>query len=138
MDAHRDDLLYVMVSQEDYPGWGYMLKRGATSLWEDWEGLPQRSKLHSSYLYVGAWFIHGILGIQPDAKHPGFRHFFIRPTPLDLTWAKGHYDSLYGRIESSWRNEGGRFMLEVKVPPNTTATVFLPGEGGVTVEVWVP
>ena len=134
MEAHRDDLLYAMVAKDDYPSWGDMLKQGGTTFWEDWEGHPMRSRLHSSYLYVGAWFIHGILGIQPDPKNPGFKHFVIRPAPLDLAWAKGHYDSLYGRIESSWRNEGGKFTLEVTVPPNTTATVILPGEAGVTVQ----
>jgi alpha-L-rhamnosidase len=134
MESHRDDLLYAMVGKDDYPGWGYMLKQGATTFWEYWEGRPMSSRLHSSYLYVGAWFIQGILGIQPDPKAPGFKHFVIRPAPLDLSWAKGHYDSLYGRIESTWRHEAGRFMLEVTVPPNTTATVILPGRGGVTVD----
>lgn len=134
MEAHRDDLLFAMVGKDDYPSWGYMLKQGATTFWEDWEGSPKRSRLHSSYLYVGAWFIQGILGIQPDPKAPGFKHFVIRPAPLDLTWAKGHYDSLYGRIESNWRREAGRFTLEVTIPPNTTATVILPGSAGVTVQ----
>jgi hypothetical protein len=130
----ENPLLYAMVGRDDYPSWGHMLKQGATTFWEDWEGRPTRSLLHSSYLYVGAWFIQGILGIQPDPQAPGFKRFVIRPAPLDLTWAKGHYDSLYGRIESNWRHEAGRFTLEVTVPPNTTATVILPGRAGVTVD----
>ena len=67
-----------------------MLHNGATAFWEAWEN-KGASRLHSSYLYVGAWFIDDVLGIQPDPDHPGFKHFVIRPGPIDqpaLTWAQ--------------------------------------------------
>jgi alpha-L-rhamnosidase len=126
MEARRDDLLYTMVSQEEYPGWIHLLRQGATTIPEDWEG--EQSQLHSSYLYVGAWFIHGILGIQPGAD-TGFSAFDVHPAPLDepgLTWARGHYESMHGRIEVDWRREAGQFQLTVTVPPNTAARVHLP------------
>lgn len=129
MESQRNDLLFSMVSQRDYPGWGYMLQNGATTLWESWEN-SRHSRLHSSYLYVGAWFINGVLGIQPDPDAPGFKRFVIRPGPIDqpeLTWARGHYDSIHGRISSAWVRSGNTFELTVEIPPNTTALVYLPG-----------
>lgn len=128
MEDHRDDLIYAMVNREDPPGWGAMLRQGATTFWEAWEDSAD-SHLHASFLYVGAWFPHGVLGIQPDPETPGFKRFVIRPGVVDrpdLTWAKGHYDSMCGRIDVSWRRERDVFALDVLVPPNTSATVFLP------------
>jgi len=135
MESQRNDLLFSMVNQKDYPGWGHMLQNGATTLWEAWEN-SRHSRLHSSYLYVGAWFINGVLGIQPNPGAPGFKHFVIRPGPIDqpeLTWARGHYDSIHGRITSAWGRSGNTFELTVEIPPNTTALVYLPGTSADTV-----
>ena len=66
----RPDLIYTMATKTDYPGWGDMLRRGATTLWEDWEG--KLSHLHSSYLHVGLLFVPGLAGIQVDPAAPGF------------------------------------------------------------------
>jgi alpha-L-rhamnosidase len=127
MDAGRDDLIFAMAAKEDFPGWGHMIRQGATTLWEAWQ--EPNSLLHSSFLFIGAWFIHGVLGIQLDARYPGFRRFVIRPgivDPARLTWARGHYDSIRGRIGVAWRWSSGRFELSVSVPPNTTAEIRLP------------
>jgi alpha-L-rhamnosidase len=127
IEAHRDDLVYTMVSQPDYPGWGDLLKHGETTFGESWD--LHDSLLHSSYLYVGAWFIKGVLGIQPAEGGRGFQRFTIWPGPVDrpaLAWARGHYDSLQGRIEVAWRRVGREFELDATVPPNTSALVFLP------------
>ncbi|MBL9136115.1 MAG: family 78 glycoside hydrolase catalytic domain [Verrucomicrobiales bacterium] len=129
LEGGRDDLIYEMVRKETYPSWGDMLRRGATAWWESWEDNPDLSYLHSSYLYVGSWFIRGVLGIRPDPEHAGFEHFEVRPGPLgraDLTWARGHYESVRGRIEVSWRRTETTFELDVTVPPTSRATVFLP------------
>jgi alpha-L-rhamnosidase len=127
LTAERPDLMYLMASKDDYPSWGDMLKRGATTLWEDWEG--KLSLCHSSYLHIGAWFIEGLAGIRPGENGHGFKHLVIRPglwegSPLE--WVRCQYDSPYGRIESHWRREGAKLLLEVAVPPNTTGTVLLP------------
>jgi alpha-L-rhamnosidase len=132
--ADRNDLLYTMVSKEDYPGWGRMLKEGATTFWEDWEG--KLSRLHSSYLYVGAWPVEGLAGIRPDPEAPGFQRFIIRPGICgqpQLTRVRAAYDSIHGRIESAWEVKHQRLHVRVTVPPNTQARVFLPVRDPATV-----
>ena len=124
-DRYRNDLIFQMANQKTYPGWGYMLDQGATTLWEQWDG--QNSLLHSSFISIGTWFIEGIAGIRLDPAQPGFRHFVVRPGIVgDLTWAKGEYESLYGRIGTDWKVSDGWLTLTVDVPANTTATVFVP------------
>ncbi len=77
VDNGRDDLILAMATKDDYPSWGNMLRQGATTFWESWEG--NISLLHSSYLHLGLWFVEGLGGIQPDPKHGGFQSFVIRP-----------------------------------------------------------
>jgi len=127
LENNRQDLIFEMATKEDYPGWGDMLKKGATTLWESWEG--DISLLHSSYLHIGLWFTNGICGIKPDPQTPGFKSFIIKPDILTgLNWAKARYDSLYGTIVSEWKVENGTLMINVGVPPNTTARLFLPAK----------
>jgi len=119
--------MFEMASKEDYPSWGDMLRRGATTIWEAWDG--RNSLLHSSYLHIGAWFIEGLGGIMPDPAAPGYKHFIIRPGVLQnkpLNWVKVRFDSPYGMIRSEWQKQNGTLTLKVAVPPNTTATVYLP------------
>ena len=122
---NRNDLVFQMANQTTYPGWGFMLEQGATTLWERWDGF--QSRLHSSFVSIGSWFIEGIAGIQLDPAKPGYKHFFIRPGVVgDLTWAKGEYDSPYGRITSDWKLADSWLTLAVEVPANTSATVVCP------------
>jgi len=127
LEFDRPDLMFEMASKEDYPSWGDMLRRGATTIWEAWDG--RNSLLHSSYLHIGAWFIEGLGGIMPDPAAPGYKHFIIRPGVLQnkpLNWVKVRFDSPYGMIRSEWQKQNGTLTLKVAVPPNTTATVYLP------------
>ncbi len=127
LENNRPDLIYTMAAQENYPSWGNMLNRGATTLWEDWEG--NLSLCHSSYLHIGAFFNEGLAGIRPDPQGGGFKHFILRPgvgAGRDLSWVKARYESLYGPVVSEWKLENGRLKLQATVPPNTTATLFLP------------
>jgi alpha-L-rhamnosidase len=85
--------------------------------------------LHSSYLHICAWFIEGLGGIMPDPAAPGYKHFIIRPGVLQnkpLDWVKVKFDSPYGTIRSEWQIQNGMLTLNVAVPPNTTATVYVP------------
>ncbi|AWI10569.1 family 78 glycoside hydrolase catalytic domain [Ereboglobus luteus] len=130
-DEDRHDLLHSMTSQTDYPSWDYMRENGATTLWEMWEkDLRGHSLLHSSYLFPGAWYVDGIAGIKRDPEHPGFQHFIIRPPhpgDVGVTWAKAAFDSPAGLIRSAWEiDANGNMRLRVSVPPNTSATIFLP------------
>ncbi|MGQ9592105.1 MAG: family 78 glycoside hydrolase catalytic domain, partial [Planctomycetota bacterium] len=128
VELGRSDLLFAMATKEDYPGWGDMLRRGATTLWESWEG-KDLSLLHSSYLHIGAWFVEGLAGIRPDPEAPGYRRFRIEPWIPEgpgLEWVQGRLESPYGTIRSSWRVSDGRIELEVSVPANSEATVLIP------------
>lgn len=124
-ESGRNDLINTIMSQTTYPGWGYMLAQGATTFWEQWNGFW--SQIHSCYTSPGGWFYQGLAGIQPDATAVGFKKIIIKPGIVgDVQWVKAHYDSIHGRIISDWKREADRFDLDLTIPPNTTATVFLP------------
>ncbi len=136
-DEGRDDLVYSMTSQRDYPGWGCMREHGATSLWEMWEpDLPGHSMLHSSFLYPGAWYMDGVAGIRRDTACPGMQRFTVRTPRLteeQMRWARASYDSPVGTVVSSWRRENGLLTHEVTVPPNTAATIMIPENPSATI-----
>ncbi len=132
---NRTDLVYSMLSQKEYPGWGFMKDCDATTIWEAWEkDKPGHSLLHSSYLFPGSWYIDSVLGIRRDPQMPGFQNFVIRPPvwgSIPLTSAKGFYRSIAGRIESSWKKVNDKtWAFDISVPPNTGATVFVPSPDG--------
>jgi alpha-L-rhamnosidase len=77
--------------------------------------------------YLGAWMYQALGGINYDPNQPGFKHIILKPHPVgDLTWAKASYNSVYGRIASEWAIKDGQFRWTVVVPPNTTATAYIP------------
>ncbi|MEI8037109.1 MAG: glycoside hydrolase family 78 protein [Verrucomicrobiota bacterium] len=130
LENGRADVAYRMVAQNDQPGWGWWLAQGATTLWEQWSGAESRN--HIMFGDVSAWFYKALAGIQPDPLAPGFKHFLISPQVVgDLTAASGSYDSIRGRIVSSWQVAQGEFRLDLTIPANTTATVSLPIAGRV-------
>ncbi len=130
----RTDLAYTLMNQRDYPSFGYEIENGATTLWETWPGDASHS--HPMFGSVCAWFYRALAGIQPDETQPGFQHVMIHPHPVNgLTFVKASYRSIHGKIESSWRLENGTFTLQVRLPPNGTASVFVPVQIGETVHV---
>jgi alpha-L-rhamnosidase len=133
MVSGRNDLAHTIINQRDFPGWGYMLSQGATTFWEQWNG--SWSQIHSCYVSPGSWFYQGLAGIRPDESGPGFKKIIIKPAVVgDVTWVKCHYDSIHGRIVSNWKLQGAGLTMEVSVPANTTATVYVPAkdQAGVT------
>ncbi len=133
------DLAYKLLQNENYPSWLYPINQGATSIWERLNGYTvekgfggnnsMNSFNHYSFGAVGRWMMAYSLGIQRDEKNPGFKHFILQPEPDPtgkMTWAKGFYDSMYGRINSSWKIENGVLTYSAAVPANTTATLYLP------------
>jgi len=123
---NRNDVAYSVANQRDFPGYGNMLAHGATTLYESWK-YPDtvNSQNHPMFGSVSEWFYKSILGI--NALAPGFAQFEIKPQPAgNLTWAKGYYDAVVGRIVSDWKIEGTHFTLHVSIPANTKATIYIP------------
>ncbi len=126
-DTDQNDLVYSIASKRTFPSWGFMRENGATTIWEEWNG--DNSHIHDTLISVGMWFVQGLAGILPDEGHPGFKHFFIQPALVgDLTHVSGTHDTMYGTIESHWKREGDTATYTVVVPPNTTATMMIPGD----------
>jgi alpha-L-rhamnosidase len=114
-----------MIVQPEFPGWVNWLKRGATTLWEDWKGVNSRN--HIMFGDISAWMRQYLAGITPDPENPGFKHFFIRPNPVSgLEWARAGHEAPAGMIVSSWRKSGDSFELGVEVPQNTSADIVMP------------
>ena len=138
-DNGRTDVAYDLLMQETYPSWGYMIAKGATTWWERWNGdsgdPAMNSYNHYSFGSVVAWIYRDTVGI--DTATPGFQHLVVKPHyTTKLTYAKGEYDSVYGTVKSGWtKTASGTYKLTVKLPANTTATVYPDGETGRAVEV---
>lgn len=127
-EKNRNDVAYKIANQPDYPGWGYMLSKGATTLWETWK-YPDNapSQNHPMFGSISEWFYRSLLGINSGA--PGFEKIIIKPQPAgDLQWAKGSYESVRGAIVSDWKIQQNSFTLNVSVPANTTAEIWLPSK----------
>jgi alpha-L-rhamnosidase len=132
----RTDIAYTFLESERLPSWIYSINQGATTIWERWDGYVKgrgfqdagmNSFCHYSIGTVGEWMYRNILGINPDDANPGYKHFTIHPHPGGtLTWAKGSYNSITGRIVSEWKKEKEIFTLNIEIPVNTSATIILP------------
>ncbi|VGO13279.1 hypothetical protein PDESU_01835 [Pontiella desulfatans] len=130
----RSDLLFTIFNQTTYPGWGYMLEQGATTVWEQWNG--HWSHIHSCFPSANNWLYQGLGGIQADPAGPGFKKFIVKPEIVgDVIWVKAYHDSPYGRIVSNWKREEGSFTMKVTVPPNSTGTVYVPATSSASVMV---
>ena len=128
----RNDLVFEMFNKTTYPSWGFMLEQGATTLWEQWNGFW--SHIHSCFTSPDNWFYQGLAGIQADPAAPGFKNTIIKPALAgDVTWVNSHHISPYGRIASNWKHEGGKLTMDVTIPPNSTATVFVPAKDAASV-----
>lgn len=123
--AGQDEIAYRLVTQTTPPGWGDWVRRGATTCWEDWAG--ELSHNHYAFGTVAEWFFKSLAGLNPDPQQPGFKHVIVRPRPVrELTWVRAAYDSARGRIESRWQRRDEKLRLEVTIPVNSTATVYVP------------
>jgi len=120
-----EDLAFSIMNQRDYPGFGdYILGKGATTLWENWN--EKSSHSHPMYGSVIRWFYQALAGIYPDEENPGFKNVIIKPSICgDLTFASADYNSVYGKISSSWKLIDGDLVLNVEIPANTTATIYI-------------
>ncbi len=134
--AGKADTAYGLLLQDTFPSWLFSVKHGATTIWERWDGwTPDKgfqdpvmnSFNHYSLGSCGEYLFGGIGGIKPAS--PGYKTIQIKPIIRSgLTWAKTSYDSINGKIATAWKRDGQRLTLEVVVPANTTATVFIPAK----------
>ena len=123
----RSDVLLEVANRRDIGSYGFIIDRGWTSMPEAWDAGTSASMNHCMLGHIQQWFYHHLAGIQCDPTGPGFKRIIIRPQVVgDLTWVKSHHDSLYGRITSNWCRRDDQFVMEVTVPANTTATVYVP------------
>ncbi len=122
------ELAYRIATQPDFPGWGWMLQNGATTLWEHWE-LSDNTFSHNHPMFgsVSQWMMNWLGGIQPDPGALGFDKVVVRPqTVAGLDWVKSSYQSIRGKIVSNWSRKGGKLTFEIEIPVNTVARVTLP------------
>src|SRR5208282_3263245 len=111
-DIGRPEVAWIIATQTTRPSWGYMLSKGATTIWERWDMDTRDPGMNSEALLIqagnfDAWLYQTLAGINYDPQQPGSKHIIIRPRLLgDLTWVKAHFDSPFGRIVSSWKRHG--------------------------------
>jgi len=126
-------LAYRLLRQDTAPSWLTMVDRGATTVWEDWDGVDSGGVPHGSLNHYSkgtvATFLHRyVAGLRPT--RPGYCRFEVRPRPGGgITWASSCHVGPFGPIEIAWRVTGGSMELDVLVPGGTTATVVMPGAG---------
>ncbi|HEV2494089.1 MAG TPA: family 78 glycoside hydrolase catalytic domain [Terriglobia bacterium] len=132
----RSDLAYELAGQTSYPSWGYMIKEGATTLWELWQnktGPSMNSQDHAMFGSVGAWFYEALAGIQMAEDSAGYRHIVIAPQMVeDLRTASASTQTLRGTVASSWTHDPGRVALEVTIPAGSDARIVIPREEQMT------
>jgi alpha-L-rhamnosidase len=135
-NAGYTDIAYKLLMQEDYPSWLYQIKKGATTIWEHWDGIKtdgsfwsadMNSFNHYAYGAVGDWLYRVVAGLEIREDKPGYKHIVMRPQPGGgLHYAKAGLKSLYGMIRLEWSIEEGRMTVKAVVPCNTTAELTLP------------
>ncbi|MGH9434750.1 MAG: family 78 glycoside hydrolase catalytic domain, partial [Terriglobia bacterium] len=130
------DVAYELATRTSYPSWGYMAKRGATTLWELWQdksGPSMNSHDHIMFGSVGAWFYQALAGIDQAPGSGGYQHVRIAPEITEgLHWASGSIHTPRGALASSWTHSPGQINLNVTIPVGADATVLVPSEPQMT------
>ncbi len=135
-DHGYSDVAYTLLQQTDYPSWLYPITKGATTIWEHWDGMKEDGSFwpkamnsfnHYAYGAIGDWMYRRMCGIDLDWQNPGFKHIIIRPEiNQHFRYAKATHKSMYGEICSGWELTDDQLTLCITIPANTTATVLLP------------
>jgi len=130
------DVAYKLLLQDTYPSWLYPIKMGATTIWERWDGIKpdgsfetptMNSYNHYAYGAIGDWMYRVISGVDTETDGPGYKKIIIKPiVGGNLTYANAAYETPYGKLTSNWKIQGNTFYLDVEVPANTTATIYVP------------
>ena len=135
-DIGRNDIAYKLLLNTTYPSWGFSIKNGATTIWERWnawtpeEGFNKNSMnsyAHYTYGAVYLWMVENIGGIKSST--PAFKNIIIKPVPGgNINKAKCEYKSINGKISTNWSETKKNFNLNVEIPCNTTAKIYIPAE----------
>ncbi len=130
-DMGRSDMAWQLATNSGYPSWGYMAEKGATTIWELWNGDTANPAMNSGnhVMLLGdliSWLFEDVAGINHD--NSGFKHIVLKPdfTVDDMNQVNGSYKSVYGTIVSNWKKSKGMVIWDVEIPANTTADVYLP------------
>jgi len=136
-DSGHNDAAYKLLFQQDYPSWLYQVTKGATTIWEHWDGIKEDGSFwsadmnsfnHYAYGAIGDWLYRRVAGIDTDEQAPGYKKIHVRPYPGEgLDWAEGRLETMYGEVRSYWRRvDNGGMELEVTIPANASAEIRLP------------
>jgi alpha-L-rhamnosidase len=124
------DLAYDLATQTTYPSWGFMIAKGATTLWELWQdktGPSMNSHNHIMFGSVGAWLYRALGGINLDADGEGYRRIVIQPQIVrDLTSAGATVETVRGTVSCTWTHSAGKITLDVAIPVNSEAKIVIP------------
>lgn len=135
--AGLDDIAFTLLFQEDYPSWLYQVKKGATTVWEHWDGIREDGSFwskdmnsfnHYAYGSIGDWLYRKVAGIDCDSTAPGYKRIHFEPHFTEnLSWVKSSLDTMYGLTASSWElHKDGNITWKVTIPPNTTGLLVFP------------
>ena len=147
--ANKDEIAYTLLQQDDYPSWLRPVTMGASTIWEafyvqnPWTGMVALSYNHYAYGSIAEWMYTDVLGIKRDETSNdtvAYKKIILDPSMGGtITSAKGSYDSVMGKISSSWNRNGSNYNYTVTVPANTTATLYLPvGDNQIIYESGAP
>lgn len=127
-DNGLNEIMYKMHNHREVPGYGFQLQFGITTLTELWDPRDGASWNHFMMGQIEEWFYKSLAGITAE-DYSGFQNFVIAPKPVgDLKFVEASYETLYGTISVNWKIDGDQFKMDISVPPNCTAKVYLPKE----------
>ena len=132
VEAGREDVAYELLLQRSAPSWLYMVDKGATTIWESWEGIDREGNAHDSLNHYSKGtvlrFLHEYtLGLRQDPGSVAWQSIVIAPTPgPDLTWARGSHETPNGTITVHWQLDGDELRIDADIPAETKARIVFP------------
>jgi len=132
------DLAYTLLLQKTYPSWLYPVTMGATTIWERWDGQKPDSTFqapgmnsfnHYAYGAIGDWMYRVMAGIDTYEDGVGYKHSMIKPhIGGGFTSVAASLETYYGKLSCAWQVKGSDLTMDIEIPANTTATVFVPAD----------
>jgi alpha-L-rhamnosidase len=140
----QTEVAYQLLLQKTYPSWLYPVRMGATTIWERWDSMKPDSTFqdpgmtsfnHYAYGAIGDWMYRAMVGLDTYEDAPGYKHIKVQPHPGGgITFAKASLQTYYGLAAAGWKTANGRLLLDVEVPANTTATIYIPGSNAAGIQ----